>query len=69
VPKELIVGRTAMAKAKKKRKKSPAKRARRSDLAVRAARKVKGGSPAQVVPVGAVSPAQVVPVGVKPRSL
>ena len=56
-----------MAKANKK--KSQAKRARKSDLTVRAARKVKGGSPAQVVPVGAVSPAQVVPVGVKPRSL
>jgi hypothetical protein len=51
-----------MAKARKKR-------ARKSDLPVRAARKIKGGSPAQVVPVGVTSPAQVVPVGVKPRSL
>jgi|SoiMethySBSTD1v2_1073268.scaffolds.fasta_scaffold10819_1 hypothetical protein len=55
--------------AKTKKKKSKAKAARRSDLPVRAARKVKGGSPAQVVPVGAISPAQVVPVGLTPRSL
>jgi hypothetical protein len=58
-----------MAKAKKK-KKGQVKAGRRSDLTARAAaRKVRGGSPAQVVPVGVTSPAQVVPVGVTRRPL